>query len=342
MTRIEAPAAPQPLEAQLARLCADPTAFDPIMALRIAEHAARARGLRLDIRSGSGTGLAPVAIRSVSLTDTAIEVEADIIGLTGPLSPLPLAYTELAARDRRRRAGGLGAFLDLFAHRLTRHFAAATEKYSLGAGLQWARPGRNAILRGLRSLIGFGTPHLEDRMPLEGDTTLRYAGLLAQRTRSAMGLQALAELELGLPVRIRQFTLRWRGLAPEERTRMDGTARLGVDVTAGFFVPDRAGQCRIVIGPVRYADFLSLAKGQPRLERLRRLVRLYLGPVLDFDIQIILDRRDIPQTQLDGEAPSSRLGWNAWARAEPAMSDSDDAVIDGNDLPEEEEAMSCA
>ncbi len=325
------PVVPQQ-ERLVARLCDDPSAFDPVTALRIAQRAAAERGLPLVLRSGTGSALAPAAVAAAAVTESAVEVDAPLISLIGPLSPLPMAYTELAALDRRRRAGGLAAFLDIFSARMTLLFAAAAHKYNLPALLQWAEPARNTLVQAMRALIGFGTPGMAERMPTEGDTTLRYAGLYAQRTRSAMGLQALAQAELALSVRIQQFTLRWRELADSEKTRMDGTARLGVDATAGFFVPDRAGQCRIVIGPVRYADFLSLEKGQPRLERLRRLVRLYLGPVLGFDMQIVLDRRDIPAARLGG-GEGARLGWNAWARSEPAPQDSGEAVIDGADTP---------
>jgi type VI secretion system protein ImpH len=304
-----------------------PAAFDPATALRVAEAEAEQRGLPILVRAVPSALLEPLAVARVTATDTVIEAEAHLIGLTGPLSPLPPAYTEVAARDNRRRAGGLSAFFDLFSDRLTWLFVGATEKYNLPARLRWTRPGENTILTALRALIGFATPGMAEHAPLPGDDTLRYAGLFAQRTRNAEGLRALVAAELGLPVTVRQFHLRWRDVPATEQSRMDGNVRLGETAMAGSHTPDRASQCRIVIGPVRYADFLSLERGRPRLERLKRLVRLYVGPVLDYDINIILDRRDIPETQLGGGSSDVRLGWNAWARCEPALRDSDEAVI---------------
>lgn len=310
------------------RLTDDPAAFDPATALRVARAEARRRGVDLNLHTSPDTSLTPVAVSRVHDGDKgAIEVETHLMGLTGPLSPLPPAYTELAARDRRRRAGGLSAFLDLFSDRLTWLFVAAAEKYSLAARLRWEARERNTILTALRALIGFATPRINECAPLPDDGTLRYAGLLAQRTRNAEGLRVLASTELGLPVRVEQFHLVWRNVPESEQTLVNNSARLGLTAMAGSRIPDRAGQCRLVVGPVRYPDFLSLERGQPRLSRLQRLVRLYIGPVIDFDIQIVLDRRDIPETQLGRDGPIARLGWNSWARSEPATRDSDEAII---------------
>ncbi|MFV0334211.1 MAG: type VI secretion system baseplate subunit TssG [Tropicimonas sp.] len=309
------------------RLRQAPGAFEPTTALRIAEAEAKRRNKPLVIRAAPSSALEPKVVSRVTASDAGVEVESHLMGLTGPLSPLPPAYTEIAARDRRRRAGGLSAFFDLFSDRLTWLFVAAAEKYSLAARLRWQPHETNTILVALRALIGLATPEIGRHAPIPGDGTLRYAGLLAQRIRNAEGLRAMIAAELALPVRVEQFRLCWREVPEAEQTRMQGTARLGVDTMAGSRAPDRAGQCRIVIGPVRYGDFLSLEQGQPRMERVLDLVRLYVGPVIGFDIQIVLDRRDIPQTRLDNAGPPARLGWNSWARSEPAIADSGDAVI---------------
>ncbi|MFV0474093.1 MAG: type VI secretion system baseplate subunit TssG [Pikeienuella sp.] len=309
------------------RLREQPGAFEPVTALRVAQAEAKRRGRPLRLRTPPTTALSPLPVERVEVTETGVEVETHLMGLTGPLSPLPPSYTELSARDQRRRAGGLQAFFDLFSDRLSWLFVAAAEKYSLAARLRWEGRTGNTILTGLRALIGFATPGMDEHAPLPRDETLRYAGLLAQRTRNVEGLRALAEAELGLPVRVRQFHLRWRETPVAEQTKMSGAAQLGVTAMAGSRTPDRAGQCRLVVGPVRYADFMSLEDGLPRIERLKRLVKLYVGPVVGFDIQIVLDRRDVAQTQLGGAGPAARLGWNSWALSEPAARDSDEAVI---------------
>lgn len=306
------------------RLCAAPQDFDPATALRLARAEALSRGLPLRITARPVSGLAPIAVEQVWADAEAVHVSSHLFSYLGPLSPLPPGYTEIAAGQRRRRAGGMAAFLDLFTDRLTGLFVAAAGKYDLAALLRWARPEDNAILGVLRALIGFGDRAA--KLPLPGQETLRFAGLLAQRTRSGEGLQAIAQAELGLPVRLEQFRLVWRDIPASERSCMGAGLQLGHNAMAGAQVPDRAGQCRLVIGPLHYADFLSLEPGQPRIERLIALARAYVPMGIDFDIQIVLDRRDIPETRLGGALPS-RLGWNTWARVAPAKDDSRDAII---------------
>lgn len=318
---------------RLADLAARPGAWDAATGLRVAGEAARASGRPLLIESAPDGTATAAAIRSVRETPEALVVDAPAMALLGPLSPLPPAYGEIAARARRRRAGGLAAFADVFTDRLTHLFVAAVECYDVARQLQW-QSGRGRIRGVLRALVGLAPAALADTAPLPDDGTLRYAGLLAQRTRSAAGLRALAQAELGLPVEVEQFRLRWRALPATERTRMDGTARLGLTASAGSHVPDRAGQVRLRVGPVRYPDFLSLEAGRPRMEALRRLVRFYLGPVIDFDVQIVLDRRDVPETRLGGDGPAPRLGWNVWARSLPAARDADEAVVGSGRVPE--------
>ncbi|WP_372574345.1 type VI secretion system baseplate subunit TssG [Ruegeria jejuensis] len=304
-----------------------PARFDAATALRVAETEARRSGRRVVTRTVPAGAATPQAITAVRESADLIELETPIMGLLGPLSPLPPAYGVLAARDQRRRAGGFLAFIDMFSDRLTWLFAEVTEKYSLPRRLRWSAAGHNKILLALRALIGFATPGLQRETPLPGDETLRYAGLYAQRTRGAVGLRQILSAELGLPVEIEQFHLRWRALPRSEQTRMSGAVVMDRDATAGSRFPDRTGQIRVRIGPVRYGDFVSLEEGQPRLERIRRLTRLYVGPVIDFDFQIVLDRRDIPETQLSREGPGARLDWNCWARSLPAEADSEDAIV---------------
>lgn len=305
---------------------AQPDTFEAEVALRLAEAEADARGVPVFVTGPPSATLQTHPIADITAHETNIEVQAHLFNLVGPLSPLPPAYTEIAARQTHRKAHGLTAFLDLFSDRFTWLFVAATEKYSLSSLLQWHRPERNRVLQALRSLIGFGSAGANDLAPLPDDQTLRYASVLAQRTRNAIGLRAMIAAELGLPVRVEQFHAEWRAVPESEQSRADGTAQLGGSAMAGAQIPDRSGQVRVVIGPLRYFDFISLEQGTQRLERLQNLIELYLGPVIDYDIQLILDRRDIPQAQLRPDCPPS-LGWNTWARSREAATDSTEAII---------------
>ena len=315
-----------PRDPDFERLLAEPGRFDAATAIRVAEARAAASGLPLRIVAPPGNRLAATAVAGAAEGDE-VRLETPVMGLVGALGPLPPAYTEVAARDRRRGAGGLAAFLDVFSGRLAQLYAASAEKHDMARLLRWHPPGRNRIVAALHALIGFGTPGMEALRPLPEDETLRHVAVLAGRIRSAEGLRAILAAELGLTVEVEQFHLRWRRLPTSELTRLGGAQRLGEAAAAGERAPDRGGQVRVRVGPVRYADFLSLGEGQDRLARLRRLARLHLGPVVDFDVQVVLDRRDVPRTRMGGDGPAARLGWNAWARSEPARRDADEAVL---------------
>ena len=309
------------------RLLAEPDRFDAATAIRVAEARASVAGKALRVVAPADNRLAATAVAGASEGERDVRLDTPLMGLVGALSPLPPAYTEIAARDRRRGAGGFVGFLDVLSGRLAELYVAVAERHDMARLLRWHPPGRNRIVAALHALIGFGTPGMERLRPLPEDETLRHVAVLAGRIRSAEGLRAILASELDLPVEVEQFRLRWRRLPETELTRLGGPKRVGDAAASGDRAPDRGGQVRIRVGPVRYGDFLSLAEGQERLRRLRGLARLHLGPVVDFDVQVVLDRRDVPRTQLGGDGPAPRLGWNAWARDLPARRDADEAIL---------------
>ncbi len=81
-------------------------------------------------------------------------------------------------------------------------------------------------------------------------------------------------------------------------------------------------------GPLRYGEYLSLMPAQKKFAELTELIRLYCGPSLSFEIQLILAKEDIPESRLESGSPVGRLGWDLWVRQAPAPEDSADAVFD--------------
>jgi type VI secretion system protein ImpH len=208
----------------------------------------------------------------------------------------------------------------------------AAEKYRLPA--QVARNaaqetiGSDGIAEVLFALIGLALPALRGRLSLRDRELFPYAGLLSNRTRSAAGLAIMLEDLLGFPVRILPFSGRWVEVAPSEQTRLDGLAphycRLGIDTVAGAHIWDVQGMFRIVVGPLGYADFLSLSPCGERMRRLVDAARFYCGPTQSFDVQLVLAKEAIPGCQLLQK--NAILGWNTWAKSLPSMHDSYDAI----------------
>jgi type VI secretion system protein ImpH len=296
------------------------------------------------------------------------------LGLTGPKGVLPQHYTEQLLRLDREAKGSekhaLRAWFDLFNHRLISLFYRAWEKYRFPLAYECAaRTDTVALLRAgkeedpfhqmLFSLVGLGMPSLRNRLRVtwteshastaservlarvEDLALLYYGGLLAQRPRSAVALQAILHDYFGLPVQVLQFQGQWLRLDEANRSRLQGTPGnngLGRNLVAGERVWDVQGKVRLRLGPLRLAEFnefLPERTAGPQRKSfflLVQLTRLYLGPELDFDVQLVLRAPDVPGCRLASGPSGSRLGWNSWQCSRPAKRDADDPVFGGEEV----------
>ena len=288
-------------------------------------------------------------------------------GMFGPSGMLPRHYTELLFRHQRDTKGpekfALRDWLDMFNHRLTAHFYRAWEKYRFWLAYERREPFRpqpDAFTNAVFSLIGMGSQALRDRLRIgawsdgEGkrqervlarvdDRVLIYfSGLLAHRPRNAVGLAGLLQDYLQLPVVVRQFHGQWLKIEADKQSRMglrDGNCLLGEDLVVGERVWDVQSKIRIQVGPLPFERFQEYMPDRtPLPERkalfeLFHLVRLYIGPELDFDIQLILDKESVPEYQMpEGTGDGPQLGWNTWLGSMTFASDADDAVFEGQEL----------
>ncbi len=285
-------------------------------------------------------------------------------GLTGPSGVLPRHYTELLMRlDRDTRLPerqALRDWLDLFNHRMISHFYRAWEKYrfygAYGRG-ESEQPDSSPFATVVLSLAGLGLPPLRNRLQVvvrsEGArkprvlarvddlVAIHFAGLLAHRPRSAAGLQALAGDYLQVGAQVRQFQGQWLRVEPENQTRLGGSQRLGISTILGEQIWDVQGKVRLRLGPLTYAEFEELlpdrAPVTPRKAffLLCHLVRLYVGPGLDFDVQLLLKADEVPEYRLGDESRvGARLGWNVWVRSGPLDHEPDDAVFEAEEVSE--------
>jgi type VI secretion system protein ImpH len=291
------------------------------------------------------------------------------LGLTGPSGILPRHYTEMLIRLDREPPGGrnaperylLRSWLDLFNHRMVSLFYRAWEKYRFFVVQERGEPFAkepDTFTQALYSLVGLGLPPLRERLHVAHLVTvdeqpqqqtlaaiddlalLYYGGLLAQRPRSAVGLRALLIDYFGLPIEVRQFHGRWLQLEADGLARL-GAANcdMGLNCVAGERVWDVQGMIRLRVGPLRREQFDAYLPDQaPTAQRkafflLCHLTRLYVGPELDFDVQLILRAEDVPACQLkDDGGLGARLGWNTWLASEPRTRDADDAVFPGQEV----------
>src|SRR5208283_4179181 len=162
--------------------------------------------------------------------DGAGRMKVNFMGLTGPEGVLPFYYTSLLAE--RTRAGDRSAvdFFDIFNHRIISLFYLAWEKYRFS--IAYERVGLDPFSHHLMDLIGLGTPGLQNRLPVPDDSMLYYAGLLAQRPRSASALQSILGDYFEVPVEVEQFAGGWYLLDRNTQTALD--AGLGESGQLGF------------------------------------------------------------------------------------------------------------
>jgi type VI secretion system protein ImpH len=264
----------------------------------------------------------------------------------------------------------LREFLDLFTHRFASLFFRAWEKYRFMIAYErgeYALRDPDAFTHGLFSLVGLGTSGLRERMrvaipdadssprdtvfgqpketvlgKIDDLSTLWFAGFFAQRPRNAFSLEAMLAALVRLPVKVCQFQGQWLRLDAMNQSVMgplNGNNCLGRNVIVGDRIWDVQSKIRIQLGPMTYAQFLEfLPDRAPRPERkgiflLAQFVRLYLGPEIDVEFQLILKKEEVPGCKIGpGLGLGSRLGWNTWSKRKPLPRDAADAVFQAEEM----------
>ncbi len=265
------------------------------------------------------------------------ELEVSFLGLFGASGTLPVHYTQLIIDRTRRKDFALRDFLNLFNHRWLSLFYRAWEKHSYASAFQTSASLReeDAVTRILWSLIGFGTSGQRGRLLLHEQSLLHYSGLLADRRPRQSALQDLLSEWCSIPVSVLQFHGQWLQISEQDQSRpqiggfgLHSNNRLGIDTVVGSRVWNIENRFRIRIGPLRSTEFRQFSPVGERLNELCAVARTYIGPQLEFDVQVVVDRREVPLASLSGE---SRLGWNTWLGQWTSASDADDAIFEIDD-----------
>ena len=262
--------------------------------------------------------------------DGPVRMLVNFMGLIGPEGVLPNPYTSLIIERQRDGDNTLRDFLDIFNHRIISLFYRAWRKYRVDVACE--RGERELFSRHLLSLLGLGTEGMRDRQTLSDESLIYYAGLLAQRPRSAQALQQILSDYFDVPVGIEQFSGGWCRLDPETQYRLSeensDSGELGFGAVVGDEMWNQQSRVRIVIGPLtleRYADFLP--DGQS-FEPLRGWVRFFSNDEWDFELKLILEREQVPACTLGADGVSGpQLGWVSWVKSAPFQRDPGDTVL---------------
>lgn len=255
----------------------------------------------------------------------------NFMGLTGPLGVLPLYYTRLVIDRARARDTGIRDFLDIFNHRMVSLFYRAWEKYRFT--VEFARSGSDQVAAHLRDAVGVGTGGLQSRQPVPDHALIFYSGLIAPLTRSATALKQLLEDYFDVPVEIVQFAGGWSELDRPTQTwleeKQDDSQKLAFGAMVGDEVWDEQSRVRIRLGPLtleQYRDFLPAGSAY---EPLRSITRFFRGTEVDFEVQLVLARDEVPGCELGREDEgAAKLGWSSWAKTAEMNRDPEDTILE--------------
>lgn len=228
------------------------------------------------------------------------------LGLTGPMSPLPLHLSEFALYEERYgKKRPFGAFLDLLAGRFLQLFYRAWA--SAEPATHADRTGSNRFADYVDALSGAGEGAGDDSA-FPRLARLHYAALFASRRSAGAIEQGLGHL-LGMTVAVEEFQPRWRTIAPADRTRLGGQFSTLGDAMLGARVlqVSDAFSVRVMVPDLaRFRDLLPTGRLFPIASEA--LTALAPGH-LEWDLVLCLPKQAAPAARLDGTAP---LGWSSW------------------------------
>jgi len=273
------------------------------------------------------------------------ELSVAVMGLYGAMGVLPTHDTQRLI-DKRRDTNGEVAFLDLFNHRVLSLFYRAWAKHFLPVNYEQSFhrfPDRDSnksnldgsnldvVSNSLLALAGAGLPSLQNRLEFADTTFAFFAGHFSRQPKAASSLAQMIRVVFDVPVTITHFVGQWLQLNESTRSEMASPERIdgqNAQLGSGFILGDRVwdigGKFRVTLGPLDYQQMLSYCPWNEKLKRLFQLTKAYVGPQLEFDIQLELHAAEIPPLQLGS---LQALGTNSWLYSSRPTQNSRDATF---------------
>ncbi len=257
------------------------------------------------------------------------EMFVNFMGMGGPLGVLPTHYTEIMIERARYRDTSMWAFLDIYTHRAVSLFYRAWEKYRFP--VQYER-GNDVFTEYLFDFAGLGTKGLRGRMALEDESLLPYTGLIAQKPHSAIALQQLVADYFNLTAEIVQFFGQWLDLEEENITRIGkANSQLGLTTIAGTRVWEQQSKFRFRLGPLPFKQFQGFLPNGTASKPFNSIVRFTVGLEMDYDLQLILQAKEVPGCILTTRAMRRpMLGWSSWLKTQSFEADDEQVVLQMN------------
>jgi type VI secretion system protein ImpH len=271
---------------------------------------------------------APSTLSSFSpqTEDNIARLGSYFLGLLGPQGPMPMYFTEYAqARKIHSHDETLIHFLDLFHHRMLSFFYRAWADNQPVVNLD--QPDVDKFKNYLGSFFGLGDTVFHHRDTLSDNNKLFMSGHLSCQTKHVQGLESLMTSFFCLPVKIKEFmgeciripadSLCQLGLGKE-------TSTLGDNVIVGSKIWEAHQKFRIIIGPLSYDEYQQFLPDNPSLRIVVDMVKNYIGDIFNWDLQLILQKQQVPALCLTGQ---QQLGYTTWSLINNKHQDADELIF---------------
>jgi len=242
------------------------------------------------------------------------EVWINFGGIDGVNGPLPIwlkellliEYHEASHSDEKKRP--LGDFINIFSHRLTYWLYQA-----------WLKNKSFLIFNPINKdkwthlLLA-----LTNQLDITGNNSvdvshmrfLPYVAALGGRSQSLTTLQGmLRHFFIGIPIHVKLFMKRYIDIPKESQISFG--KRLEENLFLGQRMADISGAFRIIIGPMKKEDYERFLPNGPYYHDLTYLVQMMVSKFLDWDIELRLEAKDIPELII-GNDYNPKLGYNTW------------------------------
>jgi type VI secretion system protein ImpH len=255
-----------------------------------------------------------------------LEMFINFMGMVGVSGVMPVHYTELIMERVRYRDTAMWMFMDIFTHRAVSLFFRAWEKYRFPVSYE---RGEDDFTAYLFDFAGLGTNGSRGRMDLPDESLLSYGGLIAQKPHSATALGNILSDYFQVKAKILQFFGQWLDLDSASITRL-GKANSGLGTTAiiGTRVWEQQSKLRIVLGALNFNEFQAFLPSGTAHKPLRSIVKFMHGDEFDFDVQLVLQAKQVPSTILTTRAKRRpMLGWTSYLKTKPFTTDDEQVVL---------------
>lgn len=240
-----------------------------------------------------------------------VQVDTTFMALYGTTSPLPAHFIEdITLSVHQGGPQPVREMFDVIHHRLMSLLFRSWTKYRQSVG--YLKQGRDAFTRRMFCAVGVDG-FADQKTELNPFYMLRFAPLLACKSRSARGLKVVLNELLGdIGVDVEQFVGAWTKIERPLRNKL-GTAnhQLGESLTIGKYVYDGSGRFKIELGPLQYDDYLSFLPGGHRRPFLQQVINTFTPGIHDVMLELNVDLDAAPRFQL-GSPRASTIARTCW------------------------------